>query len=285
MVGPVRVLTGTPMNGSTLDHDFIRVFRVAALQAGAVARHLQGKTRAESKGGGTPEAEALTAVDLATQDVILHLLHAQMPEVAMDAEEDTPTVALFDRADAQEALIVVDPVDGTLNYIRGSEDYAVMGALLRGGRYTAAFVHFPVHGTSYWAIRGEGCFLIDGAGQQTRCNVADAADRIFYSPRTPRAWRSPLAELTAEVSLCRCSAVDGSAPVTGRARASIAEGRADRRRAIALFLSWEAGATVLMGGHLWHGEDPETLPSGFAPTVVADTADRAQAIQQAIRAS
>jgi hypothetical protein len=65
----------------------------------------------------------------------------------------------------------------------------------------------------------------------------------------------------------------------------VAEGRADRRRAIALFLSWEAGATVRMGEHLWQGEDPEILPTGFGPTIVADTADRAQAIQRAIGAS
>jgi fructose-1,6-bisphosphatase/inositol monophosphatase family enzyme len=273
------------VDGLALDHQFVRLFRIAALQAGAVARHLQGKTRTESKGGGTPEAQALTAVDLATQDVILHLLHAEMPEVAMDAEEDTPTVALFEPADAQRALVVVDPVDGTLNYIRGSRDYAVMGALLREGRYTAAVVHFPVHGTSYWAVRGEGCFEVDHLGQETRCTVAGAADRIFHSPRTPKAWRSRLAALTTDVSLCRCSAVDGSAPVTGRARASIAEGRADRRRAIALFLSWEAGATVLMGEHRWQGEDPETLPAGFGPTVVADTADMAQAIRRAVGAS
>lgn len=273
------------MNGPAYDREFIRVFRLAALQAGAVASHLQGNVRGGTKEGRTPEAEALTAVDLATQDVILHLLHEQLPSIAMDAEEDTPTVALFEHADVQAPLVVVDPVDGTLNYIRGSDDYAVMGALVREQRYTAAVVHFPAPGRTYWAIRGQGCYSLGPEGHEKRRSVSGAADRIFYSPRTPKPWRKRLGRHAAEVSLCRCSAVDGSAPASGRARASIAEGRADRRRTIALFLSLEAGGTVRMGDHLWQGEDPETLPDDCGPTVVADTPELAQAILDAVAAS
>lgn len=59
-------------------------------------------------------------------------------------------------------------------------------------------------------------------------------------------------------------------------------GRADRRQAIALFLSLEAGASVLMGEHIWQGEDPETLPATLGPTIVADTAERADAIARAL---
>jgi fructose-1,6-bisphosphatase/inositol monophosphatase family enzyme len=273
------------VDASPLDHEFVEVFRLAALQAGAVARHLQGKVCAETKGGGTPEAEALTAVDLAAQDVLLHLLRARMPQVAVDAEEDTALVSGFPRATPGGPLVVLDPVDGTLNYIRGSRDYAVMGSLLQEGRYTSAVVHFPAHGTTYWAVRGEGCHAVDADGTEDRCTAAGAADRIFHTPRTPAAWRAQIGAHTGDVRLCRCSAVDGSAPATGRARAAVAEGRADRRRAIALFLSLEAGATVRMGSRIWEGEDPQSLPAGLAPTVVADTAERAEALAKALTAA
>lgn len=173
------------MSISTLDHEFVRTFRLVALQAGAVARHLQGKVKAERKGSGTPESDALTAVDLATQDVILHLLHDRMPEVAMDAEEDTPALSLFERPDPQAALVVVDPVDGTLNYIRRSDDYAVMGALLREQRYTAAVIYFPAYGTCYWAVDGTGCFSVNAAGREELRKVGEAPARILHAPRTP----------------------------------------------------------------------------------------------------
>jgi hypothetical protein len=45
---------------------FVDSFRLAAVQAGAVARHLQGKVRSERKAGPSAEAEALTAVELVT---------------------------------------------------------------------------------------------------------------------------------------------------------------------------------------------------------------------------
>ena len=65
---------------------FIEVFGLAARQVGCVAVHLQGEISLRTKKGErTPEAEALTAVDLAAQDVILLLLHSAFPESGVDA--------------------------------------------------------------------------------------------------------------------------------------------------------------------------------------------------------
>jgi hypothetical protein len=157
-----------------------------------------------------------------------------------------------------------------------------MGALLREGVYTAAVIHFPVHRTTYWGIRGGGVFEACEGSDPRRCNAAGAAERIFYAPRVPAAWRSALAGHAKEVALCRCSAVDSSAPVSRRARAAVAEERADRRRAIGLFLSLEGGASVRMGPREWLGEDPEQLPTGCRPTIVADTSALAGALWRAL---
>ena len=65
------------------EKQFIEVFRLAALQAGALARRLQGEISGETKKNfSTPEGAALTQVDLAAQDVILHLLHETFPQGA-----------------------------------------------------------------------------------------------------------------------------------------------------------------------------------------------------------
>src|SRR5688572_24641297 len=109
---------------------FVEVFRVAALQAGQVARYLQGQVQKHEKPGEvTAESAALTAVDLAAQDVILHQLWAAEPRLRIDAEEDTELVSRFQDAPEDAPLVVIDPVDGTLNYTLGSQDYAVMGSL------------------------------------------------------------------------------------------------------------------------------------------------------------
>lgn len=265
-------------------HRFIDVFRVAALAAGSVARRLQGQVRAENKEGhDTPEGAALSAVDLAAQDVILYLLHHEFPDVAMDAEEDTETARLFPPRQRADAEIVIDPVDGTLSYLSGSADYAVMGALLEGGTYRASLIHYPAHDITAWAVHGEGCYLAHGSERATRVTIGDVPERILVSPRIAEATRQSLTALAADVTRSRCSAIDAAAPVIGRAKAAVSEGRADRRRAIGFLLTCEAGGAVLIGERAWRGEDPEQEFAGARASVAAASPEIAQTIADHLR--
>jgi fructose-1,6-bisphosphatase/inositol monophosphatase family enzyme len=266
-----------------VEQRFVEVFRIAALQAGAVAMRLRGRVAHERKGGhGTLEGSAVSAADLATQDVILYALHAYLPGVAVDAEEDTDTRRLFPPEGPGRPLVVVDPIDGSLNYLRGSDDFAVMGSLVREGRFTASLIYFPVHGTTVWAVRGEGCWREDAGGERRRIGVAGAPDVVMVTPRSPRRWRTRLTDVAPEVVVSRCSAVDSSAPALGRARGAISEGLPDRRRAIGYLLTTEAGGVVTLGGTRWRGEDPARLPRDAAPAVTADGERTAASILQAV---
>lgn len=262
---------------------FIEVFRLAALQAGCVARHLQGKVRVEQKEGErTPEGAALTAVDLATQDVILHGFAEAFPGAAMDAEEDTPAVHLFDHPREGAPLIVLDPVDGTLNYTRGSDDYAVMGALIDAGRYQAALIHFPVYETTCWAVAGQGCFVERARGQPERVRLGELPDSILVAPGVPQSWRARLESLASDIVVSRCSAVDSSSPVLGRGRAAVSEKRADRRRALGFVLTVEAGGVVYFGDRRWELEDPCTLSPDARPTICASDEAFAGRVREAL---
>jgi 3'-phosphoadenosine 5'-phosphosulfate (PAPS) 3'-phosphatase len=108
------------------DEGFIEIFYLAARQAGCLARHLQEDVRLRAKADETSaEGRALTSVDFAAQDVILLMLRHVFPESSVDAEEETSTAQLFHGADGR-STIVLDPIDGTLNYSEGSQDYAVL---------------------------------------------------------------------------------------------------------------------------------------------------------------
>ncbi len=253
-------------------HRFIEVFRVAALQAGSVARRLQGKVCLEEKRGEeNPEGAALTAVDLAAQDVILHILHRYFPEAGIDAEEETDTVSLFPPPRPDHPLIVIDPIDGTLNYSRGSTDYAVMGALLSSGVYTAALVYFPARRTMFWAVQGEGCRSWKEGGPETSIHADSPPQRVLITPWFPRSWSEKLRAAGFEEEVSRCSAVDASVAATGRAAASISRGRPDRRRSIGYLLTLEAGGTVRFGKDSWQGEDPANIPPDRVRVAVAGT--------------
>ena len=261
-----------------IDSRFIQAFRLAALQASCVSRRLQGEVTSQKKTDQrTPESQALTAVDLATQDLILHLLHAALPEVAVDAEEDTDTVRLFASFENNRPLVIIDPIDGTLNYSQGSGDYAIMGALCQNGIYRAVVVHFPAWKEIYWAAQGQGCWMLKEGGKSHQMVIGDLPPRVLINRAVPERLREALQKIGLEPVRSRCSAVDASSPVTGRAAASVYMGTPGRRRAIGFLLTLEAGGVVLVGGRLWKGEDPLELTESGKPAVVAEsqeTADR-----------
>jgi histidinol-phosphatase len=66
-----------------------------------------------------------------------------------------------------EATWIVDPIDGTKNYVRGIPVWATLLALTRGGESIVAVVSAPALGHRWWAVRGEGAFA-DGV----RCRVS-----------------------------------------------------------------------------------------------------------------
>lgn len=247
---------------------FVEVMRFAALQAGAVARRLQAYVPHErKKATGSAESEALTVIDLASQDLLLRELHRAFPEVSVDAEEDTELVHLFAPERPNGPVVVVDPIDGTLNYTRGSDDYAVMVALIAEGVYQASVLHFPNHAMTCWAQRGAGCFVERGS-RTMRVREAPASSEVLVSPKVPAAIQEALGGL-GRVTVSRCSAVDAAAPAIGRAKLSLSSDRADRRRAIGFLPTVEAGGSVLFGDQRWRGEDPARLPKDAAPSIAA----------------
>jgi len=263
---------------------FVEVFRLAALQAGQVARYLQGQVDKREKAGElSAESAALTAVDLATQDVILHQLWAAAPHIRVDAEEDTELVARFHDAPSDAPLVVIDPVDGTLNYTLGSQDYAVMGALIIAGFYEAAVVAFPAHGELYSAIRGQGVWVERALGAREPLVAPPPHERVLVAPHVPDAVRQRLAAVYPDVTVSRCSAVDACVVALGRGRAAVSEGRSDRRRAVGYLISAECGGVTWHGDRPWQGEDPDTLPESSAPSITADSPDTARRVLDLVR--
>jgi histidinol-phosphatase len=60
--------------------------------------------------------------------------------------------------ESAEATWIVDPIDGTKNYVRGIPVWATLLALARGGDLVTAVVSAPALGRRWWAVRGGGAF-------------------------------------------------------------------------------------------------------------------------------
>lgn len=88
--------------------------------------------------------------------------------------------------DGGDAKWIVDPIDGTTNYVRGVPVWATLLALEREGVVVASLVSAPALGRRWWAARGEGTYA-DGE----RCRVSSVASIEDCTVSTTSARRMP----------------------------------------------------------------------------------------------
>jgi histidinol-phosphatase len=91
--------------------------------------------------------------------------------------------------DLSDAKWIVDPIDGTTNYVRGVPVWATLLALVRDGVLVASLVSAPALGRRWWAARGEGAFA---AGARCRVSAVarleDASVSTTSTRRMPAGW-------------------------------------------------------------------------------------------------
>ncbi len=99
----------------------------AARQAGDVLQSFRSKFSTREKA----PRDLVTDADLAAQQTIEQFFQHRFPEHAFLGEESTPAVRQA-AIESGKLLWVVDPLDGTANYVHGLSMYAVSIALVRG---------------------------------------------------------------------------------------------------------------------------------------------------------
>lgn len=82
----------------------------------------------------------------------------------------------------EKGLWIVDPIDGTNNFVNGLPHFAVSVAFVRNGRAELGVIYNPVSGECFYAERGQGAFL---NGTRLPLRLVDK-----NSMRRLRAWKS-----------------------------------------------------------------------------------------------
>jgi fructose-1,6-bisphosphatase/inositol monophosphatase family enzyme len=263
---------------------FVDALRPAMRQAAAIAAALEGRVENEPKAGEDRAAKAaLTIADTAAQEAILVPLWERWPHLRIEAEEDTATAALF--ADSGPALVVVDPIDGTLHcFLRGLGPYAVMAGLAVDEAYVAGLVALPREGIQIDGAIGEGVriSLRDEAPRTARC---DAEGRIvLVAPETSEAVRNSLVGAGWDPRPASGGAIAVAPLLPGiRAGLRIASGTRSIsvRGRIGVMLAREAGAVALRGtGSAFpddlHAEAPRLIVAGANDAIVDDLLEAAR---------
>jgi myo-inositol-1(or 4)-monophosphatase len=105
----------------------------------------------------------VTRVDGAAEEAVIDIVRKAYPEhgfIAEESGESTPDA---------EYLWIIDPLDGTTNFIHGFPQYAVSIAVQRRGALEHAVVYDPTKNELFTASKGRGAFLNDRRIRVSKC--------------------------------------------------------------------------------------------------------------------
>jgi len=124
----------------------------AAKEAGSlITAHFHGEMRIEYKG----RTDIVTDVDLLAEKAIVSLFREEFPSFGIITEE-SPSIA-----SNSGYTWIVDPLDGTRNFVYGISHFCVALALAQGDELLLGIIYDPLRGEFFRVERGRGAFLND----------------------------------------------------------------------------------------------------------------------------
>ena len=153
---------------------FMDVCQEAARAGGQVLRDMRGQIHAREK---APK-DLVTEADIASQEVIRQVLARAFPEHDFLGEEGPPyraAGAAGGGGGATQYCWVVDPLDGTLNYVRQLPNYSVSVALRRGHEVLCGTVYDPILDECFSAESGQGATLNGIPIRSSHCTRVEQA--------------------------------------------------------------------------------------------------------------
>jgi 3'(2'), 5'-bisphosphate nucleotidase len=213
-------------------------------RAGAVImEHYRGEVEVKTKADASP----VTAADEAGEAVILEGLATLTPAIPVVAEEK---VAAGDIPDLDAGPFwLVDPLDGTKEFISKNGEFTVNIALIGNEGPVLGVVLAPARERAWWGLLGAGAYVRDADGQATPIQVRTAPARGL----TAVASRSH-SDAATEAFLDKVGATERMSAGSSLKFCLVAEGKADIYPRFGPTMEWDvaAGHAVLVaaGGHV-----------------------------------
>jgi myo-inositol-1(or 4)-monophosphatase len=247
-------------------NDLVKLAERAALRAG---EYVRGANRpAVHTWAEKARSDFATEVDRVAESIIADTITAEVPESVIVGEELSPK-----RLPRGEVVWIIDPLDGTTNFLHGYPQYAVSIAALVDGKLAAGVVHDICRRRTYTAVRGGGAFE-----EGTRIGVSPITEPRLALIGTGFPFR---ALQLLQQYLSQFAAVLGAASGIRRAGsaaldlADVAAGRLDAFWELHL-ASWDIAAGALLireaGGVITRPDGGTDVLSGDQGAVVAGNA-------------
>lgn len=180
----------------------------------------------------------LTKADLASHELIMAGLTSMTPDIPVQSEEGN-SGDLDAHVQAGGRYWLVDPLDGTKEFIKGRSDYTINIALIDQHQPVAGFIYAPVLNTSWWtALDGSAAFRqIDDGPIETLTAGRRSEDGLYIVSSKSHANEEALADFLGGKSIAQ-SILAGSSLKFCR----VAEGSADLYPRFGPTMEWDTGA-------------------------------------------
>jgi 3'(2'), 5'-bisphosphate nucleotidase len=225
----------------------------AAREAGqAILEIVRRGFETESKRDSSPVTEADRAAEL----IILAALARAAPGVPVIAEEEVAAGRIPEHGDI---YFLVDPLDGTKEFVRGGDDYTVNIALVEHGVPRLGVVFAPATGRLHGGGAGSGAWVDEGRGR-IQIETRERPERMTAVASKSHLNQATIDYLQQAVGMCDYVAVGSSLKFC-----ILAEGKADIYPRASPTSEWDTAAghaVLLAAGGLVDGPDGAPLAYG-----------------------
>ena len=233
--------------------DVIQITREAGAE---IMKYYRSEYRTTEKAPDNPVTDA----DYAADDILYRGLTAALPAAGWLSEESVDRPERLQK----ERVWIVDPLDGTKEFIKGLSEFAVSVALVEGGRPVLGVVYNPATDEMFYGAHGEGIFFNDAPAAVTRRRRLEGAQVAASRSEFNRGEFDPFKDRL-QIQIVGSTAYKMARVASGLCDAAWSRGPKNE---------WDICAGVLLvmeaGGRCVSLEDlsftfnrPETLVSGF----------------------
>ncbi|WP_025898286.1 3'(2'),5'-bisphosphate nucleotidase CysQ [Sneathiella glossodoripedis] len=205
---------------------------LTAIDAGKVILEIYNQDfDVNSKGDDSP----VTAADVAAEKVILDRLKELTPDIPVLAEESVDAGRIPDLSGG--TFWLVDPLDGTKEFIHKRGEFTVNIALVENNRPTMGVIHVPAKDETYFAYSKGQAYKVEQGGNKIRISVREAPE----SGLTVVASRSHRTPETDDY-ISKFDVADLISAGSSLKLCLVAEGKADLYPRLGRTMEWDIGA-------------------------------------------
>jgi len=203
-----------------------------AIAAGAVILEIYNR---DFEVGTKDDASPVTEADVAAEKLILERLAVITPDIPVLAEESVDAGRIPDLSGG--IFWLVDPLDGTKEFVHKRGEFTVNIALVENGKPTMGVIHIPAKNITYYAFGPGNAWVINGSDTPRRIQTRAVPDE-GYTVVASRSHRTPETDAFIEnYKVAELISAGSSLKLC-----LVAEGKADLYPRMGRTMEWDIGA-------------------------------------------